>query len=131
MILTLSMINRAKLQDDILSSLILHLNTYTPTHTHTHTHTHTYTNKNIELYMSIADNPNSLVMSQFPNSNVAKENRFFWLYVSKTLASCRSPTALKRPDRSKQCHCLQLIEFSHFFYFKHCNSSLMIIVLTH
>ena len=21
--------------------------------------------------------------------------------------SCRSPTALKRPDRSKQCHCLQ------------------------
>ena len=22
-------------------------------------------------------------------------------------ASCRSPTALKRPDRSKQCHCLQ------------------------
>ena len=26
---------------------------------------------------------------------------------AKPLASCRSPTALKRPDRSKQCHCLQ------------------------
>ena len=23
------------------------------------------------------------------------------------LASCRSPTALKRPDKWKQCHCLQ------------------------
>ena len=22
-------------------------------------------------------------------------------------SSCKSPTALKRPDRSKQCHCLQ------------------------
>ena len=28
----------------------------------------------------------------------------------KSLATCRSPTALKRPDRSKQCHCLQ---FAH------------------
>ena len=26
---------------------------------------------------------------------------------SKPLASCRSPKALHRPDRSKQCHCLQ------------------------
>ena len=25
----------------------------------------------------------------------------------KPLVSCQSPTALKRPDRSKQCHCLQ------------------------
>ena len=25
----------------------------------------------------------------------------------KPLASCRSPTALKRPDRWKQCHCLE------------------------
>ena len=25
----------------------------------------------------------------------------------KPLASCRSPSALKRPDRSKKCHCLQ------------------------
>ena len=25
------------------------------------------------------------------------------------LASCLSPTALKRPDRSKQCHCLEVI----------------------
>ena len=24
---------------------------------------------------------------------------------------CRSPTALKRPDRSKQCHCLQFERF--------------------
>ena len=26
----------------------------------------------------------------------------------KPLASCRSPTALKKLDRSKQCHCLQV-----------------------
>ena len=25
----------------------------------------------------------------------------------RSLQCCRSPTALKRPDRSKQCHCLQ------------------------
>ena len=48
----------------------------------------------------------------------------------KPLAFCRSPTALKRPDRSKQCHCLQFcyVEivlnifplhpnlFCHYFY---------------
>ena len=28
----------------------------------------------------------------------------------KPLAFCRSPTALKRPDRSKQCHCLQFAQ---------------------
>ena len=28
----------------------------------------------------------------------------------KPLASYWSPTALKRPDRSKQCHCLQFAE---------------------
>ena len=28
----------------------------------------------------------------------------------KSLATCRPPTALKRPDRSKQCHCLQFAE---------------------
>ena len=37
----------------------------------------------------------------------------------KPLASCRSPTALKRPDRSKQCHCLQfakcIASLLHFF----------------
>ena len=27
----------------------------------------------------------------------------------KPLASCRSPTALNRPDRLKQCHCLQFV----------------------
>ena len=27
--------------------------------------------------------------------------------LQRKIRSCRSPTALKRPDRSKQCHCLQ------------------------
>ena len=31
---------------------------------------------------------------------------------SKPLASCRSPTALKKPDRSKQCHCLKFFLLS-------------------
>ena len=28
----------------------------------------------------------------------------------KPIASCWSPTALKKPDRSKQCHCLQFAQ---------------------
>ena len=38
----------------------------------------------------------------------------------KPLASCRSPTALKRPDRSKQRHCLQFAKCnaSHLYYSK-------------
>ena len=40
----------------------------------------------------------------------------------KPLASCRSPTALKRPDRSKQCQCLQFakcIASSLHYYNEH------------
>ena len=37
----------------------------------------------------------------------------------KPLASCWSPTALKRPDRLKQCHCLQFAKcvasLSHYY----------------
>ena len=45
------------------------------------------------------------------------------LVTDNPLASCRSPTALKRPDRSKQCDCLQLTDSSlekylnHFLFF--------------
>ena len=36
----------------------------------------------------------------------AVENNHFHIPDLKPLASCRSPTALKRPDKSKQCHYL-------------------------
>ena len=38
----------------------------------------------------------------------------------KPLATCWSPTALKRPGRLKQCHCLQISQdflFSHVTFF--------------
>ena len=38
------------------------------------------------------------------------------LYI-KPLASCRSPTSLKRPDRSKQCHCLQFSKPENVYRF--------------
>ena len=39
----------------------------------------------------------------------------------KPLACCGSPNALKRPNRSKQCHCTQFAQsdidnFSNFFF---------------
>ena len=33
------------------------------------------------------------------------------------LDTCRSPTALKRPDRSKLCHCLQFAKCRNLFLF--------------
>ena len=33
---------------------------------------------------------------------------------SDALASCRLPTSLKRPDRSKQCHCRQFAQIASF-----------------
>ena len=47
----------------------------------------------------------------------------------KPLASCRSPTTLKRPDRSKQCHCLQfpqrnaVVAFLHYYINKYLSTN--------
>ena len=37
----------------------------------------------------------------------------------------RSPTALKRPDRSKQCHCLQFAKEEGLF----CKSAMMLLMM--
>ena len=42
---------------------------------------------------------------------------------NKFLASCRSPTALKRPDSSKQWHCRQFAKFQSILSFIRCDDN--------
>ena len=63
---------------------------------------------------------------------------YFRVFLEKGYHFCRSPTALKAPDRSKQCHCLQFAKCNAglLYYFKSlsplgCDSTIVLAVVRH